>query len=156
MAFRRKSRKTIELEFITEKEEKIIFEVAYTKKLGEKLVKLAEEMSDEENMSEEEQSAYLIKAYDEMLGAGAMDKIQEEVFGGDDLLLSDLVDIGLYITSVVEKKNKEIEDEYQLPIQANPANPVVNNPVNNNANQRLFTIEEVQRLLNENTNKLPN
>lgn len=153
MAFRRKSRKTIELEFITEKEEKIIFEVAYTKKLGEKLVKLAEEMSDKENMSEEEQSAYLIKAYDEMLGAGAMDKIQEEVFGGDELLLSDLVDIGLYITDVVEKKNKEIAEEYQAPIQGNN---VKKYPYANTLNQKMFTFEEVQRLLNENTNKLPN
>lgn len=154
MAFRRKSRQVIELEFITEKEEKLIYEVPYSKELGDKLIKLAEEMEKIEEDDEEKQKEYLIKAYNEMLGAGAMDNIQAEVFGGDELLLSDLIDIGLYITSVVEKKNQEMEEEYQSFLLSNPV--IRKTPDSNTQKQKLFTIEEVQRLLNENTNKLSN
>lgn len=153
MAFRRKSRKVIELEFITEKEEKLIYEVPYSKDLGDKLIQFAEEMEKIQD-DEEKQIEYLIKAYDEMLGAGAMDKIQAEVFGGDELLLSDLTDIGFYITSEVEKKNQEIEQEYQELLFSNQTTNKY--PYANPQAQKTFTIEEVQRLLNENTNKLPN
>lgn len=153
MAFRRKSKKVIELEFITEKEEKLIYEVAYSTELGDKLMQFAEEMEKIQD-DEEKQIEYLIKAYDEMLGAGAMKKIQAEVFGGDELLLSDLTDIGFYITGEVEKKNREIEQEYQELLFPNQT--IKKYPYANPQAKKTFTIEEVQRLLNENTNKLPN
>ena len=38
-----------------------------------------------------------------------MDDIQEKVFGGDELLLTDYLAIGNYLVSEVDKANKELE-----------------------------------------------
>ena len=120
----------------------------YSQELANTLIKIGEEMDNAEDLSVEEQKQYLIKAYEELLGKEAMAEIKEKVFGGDELEITDLVDIGLYITSVVEKKNTEMEERTK-----NLGN-VTNVETNVQAPEKMFTIEEVQRLLNEETNKL--
>ena len=148
MAFKRRARSVIELEFITVDDKTLKYDVPYSQELADTLIKIGEEMDNAEDLSVEEQKQYLIKAYEELLGKEAMAEIKEKVFGGDELEITDLVDIGLYITSVVEKKNTEMEERTK-----DLAN-VTNVETNVQAPQKMFTIEEVQRLLNEETNKL--
>ena len=60
-------------------------------------------------MSSSESKQALRKAFDTILGLGAMDKIQEKVFDGDELLLTDYLSIGNYLVEEVDKANKELE-----------------------------------------------
>lgn len=166
MAFRRKARKTINLEFVTADEQTLVYEVEHNQALADKLITLGESAEGQE-MTEQEEKAFLVKAYDEIMGQGAMSEIKEKVFENEELLLTDLIDIGFYIIEEVEKSNEELAKEYptlpkanhnlgqnaQASVQA-PAQrlkPYINAP-----SDKTFTLEEVQRLLNENKNKLSN
>lgn len=113
MAFRRKAKKVINLEFITSTDELLTYEVEYSKDLGEKLIQIGKDLDNTAN-SENEQKQYLVKAYGEILGLEALREIKEKVFDNEELSLSDLIDIGMYIIKEVEKTNKEIEEEYRL------------------------------------------
>ncbi len=113
MAFRRKTKKVINLEFITSTDELLTYEVEYSKDLGEKLIQIGKDLDNTAN-SENEQKQYLVKAYGEILGLEALREIKEKVFDNEELSLSDLIDIGMYIIKEVEKTNKEIEEEYRL------------------------------------------
>ncbi|BFL72127.1 hypothetical protein [Anaerococcus nagyae] len=164
MAFRRKARKTINLEFVTADEQTLVYEVEHNQALADKLVTLGESVEDKE-MTDSEEKAFLVKAYDEIMGQGAMSEIKEKVFENEELLLTDLLDIGFYIIEEVEKANKELAEEYQTLPKANPnlgqnAQASVQAPAQtlkpyiNTPNDKTFTLEEVQRLLNEDKNKL--
>ena len=142
MAFVRRKR-NLEFEFITVNNEKLVFEAEYSSALGDKLATLGEEMQGAENMADDEIKLYLIKAYDEILGHGAMAKIKAEVFAGDDISLQDLVDIGQYIILEVEKSNQMLAQTYS-------------NPLANVYQEKPNAGDEIQRLLNGNTtNQLP-
>lgn len=145
MAFRRKSRKAVKLEFLGANDERLVYEVEYSPSLGDRLTKIGKDLENSDN-SEEEQKKYLIKAYDEMLGQGAMKEIQKVIFENDELLISDLIDIGFYIITEVEKKNKEIDEEYKLDTVIAQDKQAV---------QNVLTIEQIQRLING-QNQLPN
>ena len=146
MAFKRRKRKVITLEFEGTNGELLKYEVPHSKELGDKLIALSE-TQDLDNATEKEQIEFLYKAYEEILGKGEMKKIQEKIYDGDEFLLTDMLDIGNYIIEQVDKANDEIISDYG----------VSQNQANNNANDnnKLFTIEEVQRLLNDRPNELP-
>ncbi|MDU2132925.1 MAG: hypothetical protein E7E74_10190, partial [Finegoldia magna] len=99
----------------------------------------------------------LIKAYDAMLGDGAMKVIQERVFEGDELLLTDLLDIGNYIIQEVEKMNEKIVADYgQNFDEEKMAELFAKGVENSERNRKQFSIEEVQRILNDNKHQLSN
>lgn len=145
MAFKRRKRKVITLEFEGTNGEVLKYEVPHSKELGDKLIALSE-TQDLDDATEKEQIEFLYKAYEEILGKGEMKKIQEKIYDGDEFLLTDMLDIGNYIIEQVDKANDEIISDYG----------VSQNQANNNAtdNSKLFTIEEVQRLLNDRTSEL--
>lgn len=145
MAFKRRKRKVITLEFEGTNGEVLKYEVPHSKELGDKLIALSE-TQDLDDATEKEQIEFLYKAYEEILGKGEMKKIQEKIYDGDEFLLTDMLDIGNYIIEQVDKANDEIISDYG----------VSQNQANNNANDnnKLFTIEEVQRLLNDRTSEL--
>lgn len=156
MAFRRRERKVVTLEFIDADEKKLVYEVPYSKELGEKLTKIGEDI-DTENSTEEEQIQFLIKAYDAMLGDGAMKVIRERVFEGDELLLTDLLDIGNYIIQEVEKMNEKIVADYgQNFDEEKMAELFAKGVENSERDRKQFSIEEVQRILNDNKHQLSN
>lgn len=166
MAFRRKARKTINLEFITADENKLVYEVVVSQELSSKLIKFGEAVEGQDDLSDEEQVEILIKFFDEILGAGAMAEIKEKVFEGDELLLTDMLDIGWYIIGEVNKFNSSIDEDYPILKQPEKEEPKpvevtrdvpeeIANAVTKKNQEKLFTFEEVQRLLND-SNKLPN
>lgn len=144
MAFRRKAKKVINLEFITSTDELLTYEVEYSKDLGEKLIQIGKDLDNTAN-SENEQKQYLVKAYGEILGLEALREIKEKVFDNEELLLSDLIDIGMYIIKEVEKTNKEIEEEYRFDEEIIGREQKVN----------VLNIEEIDELING-KNKLSN
>lgn len=144
MAFRRKAKKVINLEFITSTDELLTYEVEYSKDLGEKLIQIGKDLDNTAN-SENEQKQYLVKAYGEILGLEALREIKEKVFDNEELLLSDLIDIGMYIIKEVEKTNKEIEEEYRLDAEFMGKSQKVN----------VLNVEEIDDLING-KNKLSN
>lgn len=111
MAFKRQKRQVIkfEFEYINDKQETdyLKYESEYDTDLAKKLTDIGE--LDFEKMSSNESKQALRKAYDAILGLGAMDDIKEKVFGGDDLLLTDYLGIGNYLIGEVDKANKELE-----------------------------------------------
>lgn len=115
MAFRRKSNK-LKFEFITADEEILAYEAEYSTELGDKLMKIGEDI-DNNGYDENKQKEYLVTAYAEILGIEAMKEIKEKVFENEEFTLSDLIDIGMYIITVVEKQNQKIAESYNsLPI----------------------------------------
>lgn len=111
MAFKRQKRQVIkfEFEYINDKQETdyLKYESEYDTDLAKKLTAIGE--LDFEEMSSNESKQALRKAYDTILGLGAMDDIQEKVFEGDELLLPDYLSIGNYLVEEVDKANKELE-----------------------------------------------
>lgn len=110
MAFKRQKRHLINFEFeyqdINGNEQLLRYEVEHDTDLAKKLTDMGK--LDFNTMSSSEAKQALRKAYDTILGFGAMDKIQEKVFGGDDLLLTDYLGIGNYLIGEVDKANKEL------------------------------------------------
>ena len=161
MAFRRKARKTINLEFVTADEKKLVYEIVANEKLASKLIKFGEAIQGQDNLSDEDQVKILNKFFDELLGEKAMAEIKEKVFEGDELLLTDLLDIGYYIMAEVDKYNEAISDAYPVIEQneeevSRDVQEAISNAVTKKNQEKLFTFEEVQRLLNDNNTKLPN
>lgn len=111
MAFKRQKRYLISFEFeyqdLNGNEQFLRYEVEHDTDLAKKLTAIGE--LDFEKMSSSEAKQALRKAYDTILGFGAMDKIQEKVFGGDELLLTDYISIGNYLVEEVDKANKVLE-----------------------------------------------
>lgn len=111
MAFKRQKRQVIkfEFEYTNEKQETdyLKYESEYDTDLAKKLTDIGE--LDFEKMSSNESKQALRKAYDTILGLGAMDEIQEKVFEGDALLITDYLSIGNYLVEEVDKANKELE-----------------------------------------------
>ncbi|WP_105300912.1 hypothetical protein [Anaerococcus marasmi] len=111
MAFKRQKRHLINFEFeyqdLNGNEQLLRYEVEHDTDLAKKLTDMGN--LDFNTMSSTEAKQALRKAYDTILGFGAMDKIQEKVFGGDDLLLTDYISIGNYLVEEVDKANKELE-----------------------------------------------
>lgn len=111
MAFKRQKRHLINFEFefqdLNGNEQFLRYEVEHDTDLAKKLTDMGK--LDFNTMSSTEAKQALRKAYDTILGFGAMDKIQEKVFGGDDLLLTDYISIGKYLMEEVDKANKELE-----------------------------------------------
>lgn len=111
MAFKRQKRQVIkfEFEYTNEKQETdyLKYETEYDSDLAKKLTAIGE--LDFEKMSSSESKEALRKAYDTILGLGAMDDIQAKVFEGDELLLPDYLSIGNYLVEEVDKANKELE-----------------------------------------------
>lgn len=111
MAFKRQKRQVIkfEFEYINDKQETdyLKYETEYDSDLAKKLTAIGE--LDFEKMSSSESKEALRKAYDTILGLGAMDDIQAKVFEGDELLLPDYLSIGNYLVEEVDKANKELE-----------------------------------------------
>lgn len=111
MAFKRQKRQVIkfEFEYINEKQETdyLKYETEYDSELAKKLTAIGE--LDFEKMSLNESKQALRKAFDTILGLGAMDDIQAKVFEGDELLLPDYLSIGNYLVEEVDKANKELE-----------------------------------------------
>lgn len=111
MAFKRQKRQVIkfEFEYTNEKQETdyLKYESEYDTDLAKKLTDIGE--LDFEKMSSNESKQALRKAYDTILGLGAMDDIQAKVFEGDELLLTDYLGIGNYLIGEVDKANKELE-----------------------------------------------
>lgn len=110
MAFKRQKRYLINFEFeyqdLNGNEQFLRYEVEHDTDLAKKLTAIGE--LDFKKMSSSEAKQALRKVYDTILGFGAMDKIQEKVFGGDDLLLTDYLGIGNYLIEEVDKANKEL------------------------------------------------
>lgn len=111
MAFKRQKRYLINFEFeyqdLNGNEQFLRYEVEHDTDLAKKLTAIGE--LDFKKMSSSEAKQALRKAYDTILGFGAMDKIQEKVFGGDELLLTDYISIGNYLVEEVDKANKVLE-----------------------------------------------
>ncbi|WP_276862552.1 hypothetical protein [Anaerococcus tetradius] len=111
MAFKRQKRQLIKFEFeyqdVNDDTQALNYEIEHDTDLAKKLTAIGE--LDFEKMSSSEAKEALRKAYDTILGFGAMDDIQEKVFGGDELLLTDYLAIGNYLVSEVDKANKELE-----------------------------------------------
>lgn len=111
MAFKRQKRQVIkfEFEYINDKQETdyLKYESEYDTDLAKKLTDIGE--LDFEKMSSNESKQALRKAFDTILGLGAMDDIQAKVFEGDELLLPDYLSIGNYLVEEVDKANKELE-----------------------------------------------
>lgn len=110
MAFKRQKRHLIKFEFEytgDQGETKYLnYEVEHDTDLAQKLTDMGK--LDFKTMSSTEAKQALRRAYDTILGIGAMDDIQEKVFGGDDLLLTDYLGIGNYLIGEVDKANKEL------------------------------------------------
>ena len=111
MAFKRQKRYLINFEFeyqdIHGDTKSLTSVIEHDTDLANKLRAIGE--LDFEKMSSSEAKQALRKAYHTILGFGAMDKIQEKVFGGDELLLTDYISIGNYLVEEVDKANKELE-----------------------------------------------
>ena len=111
MAFKRQKRQVIkfEFEYIDEKQgtDYLKYESEYDTELAKKLTDIGE--LDFDKMSSNESKQALRKAYDTILGLGAMDEIQKKVYEGDELLLTDYLSIGNYLVEEVDKANKELE-----------------------------------------------
>lgn len=111
MAFKRQKRHLINFEFeyqdLNGKEQFLRYEVEHDTDLAKKLTDMGK--LDFKTMSSTEAKQALRRAYDTILGLGAMDDIQEKVFGGDDLLLTDYLGIGNYLIGEVDRANKELE-----------------------------------------------
>ena len=111
MAFKRQKRHLINFEFeyqdLNGNEQFLRYEVEHDTDLAKKLTDMGK--LDFNTMSSTEAKQALRKAYDTILGFGAMDNIQEKVFGGDELLLTDYLAIGNYLVEEVDKANKELE-----------------------------------------------
>lgn len=110
MVFKRKPRKVIRFEFEKTNKDILAFETVHSSELADKLIEIGE--IDQGEMSLEEAQGIYRKAFDAILGKGAMDKIQEEVYGGDKLLSTDYLDIGIYIFEQIDKANKELDKAY--------------------------------------------
>lgn len=110
MAFKRQKRQLINFEFefqdLNGNEQFLRYEVEHDTDLAKKLTDMGK--LDFNTMSSAEAKQALKKAYDTILGFGAIDKIQEKVFGGDELLLTDYLGIGNYLIGEVDKANKEL------------------------------------------------
>lgn len=111
MAFKRQKRHLINFEFeyqdLDGNEQFLRYEVEHDTDLAKKLTDMGK--LDFNTMSSTEAKQALRRAYDTILGLGAMDDIQKKVFGGDDLLLTDYLGIGNYLIGEVDKANKELE-----------------------------------------------
>ena len=111
MGFKRQKRQVIkfEFEYTNEKQETdyLKYETEHDSELAKKLTAIGD--LDFEKMSSNESKQALRKAYDTILGLGAMDDIQAKVFEGDELLLPDYLSIGNYLVEEVDKANKELE-----------------------------------------------
>ncbi len=111
MAFKRQKRHLINFEFEYQdtngNEQFLRYEVEHDTDLAKKLTDMGK--LDFNTMSSAEAKQALRKAYDTILGFGAMDKIQEKVFGGDELLITDYLGIGNYLLEEVDKANKELD-----------------------------------------------
>lgn len=111
MAFKRQKRQVIkfEFEYINKKQETdyLKYETEHDSELAKKLTAIGE--LDFDKMTSNESKEALRKAFDTILGIGAMDDIQEKVFEGDELLLTDYLSIGNYLVEEVDKANKELE-----------------------------------------------
>lgn len=111
MAFKRQKRQLIKFEFeyqdVNGDTQTLNYEIEHDTDLAKKLTAIGE--LDFEKMSSNEAKEALRKAYDTILGFGAMEDIQEKVFGGDELLLTDYLAIGNYLVGEVDKANKELE-----------------------------------------------
>lgn len=110
MAFKRQKRHLINFEFeyqdLNGNVQFLRYEVEHDTDLAKKLTDMGK--LDFNTMSSTEAKQALRRAYDTILGLGAMDDIQEKVFGGDDLLLTDYLGIGNYLIGEVDKANKEL------------------------------------------------
>lgn len=111
MAFKRQKRQVIKFEFEYQNEKQetqyLKYETEHDSELAKKLTAIGE--LDFEKMSLNESKQALRKAFDTILGLGAMDDIQAKVFEGDELLLPDYLSIGNYLVEEVDKANKELE-----------------------------------------------
>lgn len=111
MAFKRQKRQLINFEFeyqdINDDTKYLRYEIEHDTDLAKKLTDIGK--LDFTTMSSAEAKQALRRAYDTILGLGAMDDIQEKVFRGDDLLLTDYLGIGNYLIGEVDKANKELE-----------------------------------------------
>lgn len=110
MVFKRKPRKVIRFEFEKTNKDILAFETVHSSELADKLIEIGE--IDQGEMSLEEAQELYRKAFNAILGKGAMDKIQEEVYGGDKLLSTDYLDIGIYLFEQIDKANKELDKAY--------------------------------------------
>ena len=116
MAFKRQRRQLIKFEFeyydvVNRETKNLTYEIEHDTDLAKKLTAIGE--LDFEKMSSTEVKEALRKAFDTILGLGAMDDIQAKVFEGDELLLADYISIGNYLMAEVDKANKELEKMFQ-------------------------------------------
>ena len=128
MAFKRQKRQLIKFEFeyndvVNRETKNLTYEIEHDTDLAKKLIAIGE--LDFEKMSSSEAKETLRKAFDTILGLGAMDDIQAKVFKGDELLLTDYISIGNYLMSEVDKANKELEKMFQTIKSNNTKNEVV-------------------------------
>ncbi|MDY6127411.1 hypothetical protein [Anaerococcus sp.] len=116
MAFKRQRRQLIKFEFeyydvVNRETKNLTYEIEHDTDLAKKLTAIGE--LDFEKMSSTEVKEALRKAFDTILGLGAMDDIQAKVFEGDELLLADYISIGNYLMEEVDKANKELEKMFR-------------------------------------------
>ena len=116
MAFKRQRRQLIKFEFeyydvVNRETKNLTYEIEHDTDLAKKLTAIGE--LDFEKMSSTEVKEALRKAFDTILGLGAMDDIQAKVFEGDELLLADYISIGNYLMAEVDKANKELEKMFR-------------------------------------------
>lgn len=128
MAFKRQRRQIIKFEFeyndvVNRETKNLTYEIEHDTDLAKKLIAIGE--LDFEKMSSSEAKETLRKAFETILGLGAMDDIQAKVFKGDELLLTDYISVGNYLMSEVDKANKELEKMFQTIKSNNTKNEVV-------------------------------
>ena len=126
MAFKRQKRQLIKFEFEYEDENKetkyLRYEIEHNNDLANKLIEIGN--LDFEKLTNDEAKKALRKAFETILSYGSMDDIQEKVFDGEELLLTDYISIGNYLISEVDKANKELEKMFQT-IKSNNTNDEV-------------------------------
>lgn len=142
MAFKRKERKIINFDFEYQEDNQIKtlhFEQEHSKKLSEGLKDITSVSSSWDENNQEKIKTNLIKSYDLILGDGAMDKIREKVYGNDNLLYTDLLDIGYYLLEEINKVNIKIEKEY-------------GDKKLDKSDENLYSLEDIKKMLNEKAN----
>ncbi len=153
MAFKRKQRKIINFDFEYKglnDTEILHFEVEHSKELSDKLNKVIEATNKWNDNDTEQLKEYLTEAYDTILGKGAMAEIKEKVYENDNLLLTDLLDIGYYLIEEINKANSLISKEYGM----NRVNDILNEEIIKD--KELYTADDVAKMLNYKSNGLPN
>ncbi|WP_299034105.1 hypothetical protein [uncultured Anaerococcus sp.] len=155
MAFKRKERKVISFDFEYEglnDTRTLHYETEHSLKLSEDLQKIFNLASNAPEGDIDTLREKFIKAYDLILGPGAMADIQKYVYKGDELLYTDLLDIGYYMMEEINKANKLITKEYGY----DRVNKILSDDTTNTKKEKLYTASDIAKILNAKNNGLPN